>query len=201
MWVHQARAAQLSRTALAEGAVGPNDPGVKSAETAVAAANADAARVAVVHQQVTTPAPQVGCERMGIAWPRLRSSTCACRPASPCFWSMPQRTTSRLTASPTPIHGIFLLNYAGSGPVSRDKSATATQAQDPDSRRDYRQQSKAGLSEPNGVPTRAGQCNVPEHRSSGGRPGDRRPSGSNPESSAAETQKRRKRPESLYASR
>src|SRR5436190_3382283 len=60
MWVHQARAAQLSRTAATlEAQYGSNDPGVKSAEAAVAAANADAARIAVVHQQVTTPEPQV----------------------------------------------------------------------------------------------------------------------------------------------
>src|SRR5215813_3825594 len=59
-WVHQARAAQLSRTAATlKSRYGPNDPSVKSAETAVAAANADAARAAVVHQQITTPEPQV----------------------------------------------------------------------------------------------------------------------------------------------
>jgi hypothetical protein len=59
-WVHQARAAQLSRTAASLKAQhGPNDPGVKSAEAAVAAANATAAQVAVVHHQVTTAAPQV----------------------------------------------------------------------------------------------------------------------------------------------
>jgi hypothetical protein len=38
---------------------GPNDPGVKSAEAAVAAANATAAQVAVVHHQVTTADPQL----------------------------------------------------------------------------------------------------------------------------------------------
>src|SRR5438045_3856789 len=59
-WVHQARAAQLSRTAVTlKAEYGANDPGVKSAEAAVAAANADVARVAVVHQQITTPEPQV----------------------------------------------------------------------------------------------------------------------------------------------
>src|SRR5271165_5941607 len=59
-WVHQARAAQLSRTAATlKAQYGANDPGVKNAEAAVAAAKADAARVSVVHQQVTTPEPQV----------------------------------------------------------------------------------------------------------------------------------------------
>src|ERR1700693_5660741 len=47
-WVHQARAAQLSRTAATlKAQYGPNDPGVKSAEAALAAANADGARRAV----------------------------------------------------------------------------------------------------------------------------------------------------------
>ena len=60
MWVHQARAAQLSRTVASLKAQYPaDDPGVKSAEAAVAAANTDIARAAVVHQQVTTPEPQV----------------------------------------------------------------------------------------------------------------------------------------------
>src|SRR6516164_6255809 len=59
-WVHQARAAQLSRTAASlKAQYGPNDPGVKSAEAAVAAANATSAQVAVVHHQVTTAAPQI----------------------------------------------------------------------------------------------------------------------------------------------
>src|ERR1700724_1107929 len=60
MWVHQARAAQLSRTVAGLTAqYGADDPGVISAEAAVAAANTDIARAAVVHQQVTTPEPQV----------------------------------------------------------------------------------------------------------------------------------------------
>jgi hypothetical protein len=59
-WVHQARAAQLSRTAVSlKAQYGPNDPGVKSAEAAVAAANAAAAQVVVVHHQVRTADPQV----------------------------------------------------------------------------------------------------------------------------------------------
>jgi hypothetical protein len=59
-WVHQARAAQLSRTAASlKAQYGPSDPGVKSAEAAVAAANATAAQVAVVHHRVTSADPEV----------------------------------------------------------------------------------------------------------------------------------------------
>jgi len=59
-WMHQARAAQLSRSAVSlKAQYGPDDPGVKSAEAAAAAANATAAQVAVVHHQVTTADPPV----------------------------------------------------------------------------------------------------------------------------------------------
>ncbi len=59
-WVHQARAAQLSRTAASlKAQYGPNDADVQSAEAAAAAANATAAQVALVHQQVTTADPEV----------------------------------------------------------------------------------------------------------------------------------------------
>src|SRR5262249_10621036 len=59
-WVHQARAAQLSRSAASlKAQYGADDPGVKSAEAAATAARATAAQVAVVHHQVTTADPQV----------------------------------------------------------------------------------------------------------------------------------------------
>jgi hypothetical protein len=63
----------------------------------------------------------------------------------------------------------------------RHRNTDSTQAL----RRDHRQQRKAGLSEHDSVPTRAERRDIPEHHS---RPSDRRPSGSNPEGSAAETQ-------------
>src|SRR5262249_52876315 len=59
-WVHHARAAQFSRRAASlKAQYGPNDPGVKSADAAAAAADATAAQVAVVYHQVTTADPQV----------------------------------------------------------------------------------------------------------------------------------------------
>jgi len=59
-WVHQARAAQLSRTAASlKAQSGPADPDVKSAESAAAAANATAAQADMVHQQITTANPHV----------------------------------------------------------------------------------------------------------------------------------------------
>lgn len=130
MWVHQARAAQLSRTAATlKAQYGSNDPRVKSAEAAVAAANADAARVAVVHQQVTTPKPQVapsGWALHGRVFdPKLK-------PVSGFTVFLVDAAKAYQQAygfAYTDDTGYFLLNYAGSDPASRDKSATATQAQ------------------------------------------------------------------------
>lgn len=130
MWVHQARAAQLSRTAATlKAQYGPNDPGVKSAEAAVAAANADAARVGVVHQQVTTPEPQVASSGWALHGrvfdPDLKpvsGFTVFLVDAAKAY----QQTYGFAYTDDT---GYFLLNYAGSSPASRGRSATATQAQ------------------------------------------------------------------------
>jgi hypothetical protein len=59
-WVHQARAAQLSRTAATlKAQLGADNAEVKAAEAAVAAANTTAARVSLLHRQLTTVDPQV----------------------------------------------------------------------------------------------------------------------------------------------
>lgn len=58
--VHQARLANLSRTAASlKAQYGPEDPQVKNAEAAVNASTAVAAKVLVVQQELATPAPQV----------------------------------------------------------------------------------------------------------------------------------------------
>lgn len=59
-WVHQARAAQLSRSAVRlKAQYGPDDAGVKSAEASAAAANATAAQARMAQLQAATPAPEV----------------------------------------------------------------------------------------------------------------------------------------------
>jgi hypothetical protein len=129
-WVHQARAAQLSRTAATlKAQYGPNDPGVKSAEAAVAAANADAARVAVVHQQVATPEPQVAPSGWAL---HGRVFDPELKPVSGFTVFLVDTAKAYQQAygfAYTDDTGYFLLNYAGSDPASRDKSATSTQAQ------------------------------------------------------------------------
>lgn len=130
MWVHQARAAQLSRTAATlKAQYGPNDPGVKSAEAAVVAAKADAARVAAVHQQVTTPEPQVSPSGWAL---HGRVFDVELKPVSDFTVFLVDAAKAYQQAygfAYTDDTGYFLLNYTDSDPASRDKSATATQAQ------------------------------------------------------------------------
>lgn len=58
--VHQARVSRLSRTAASlKAQYGPNDPGVKAAEAAVAVTTTTVGRVAMVYQQQKTTTPQV----------------------------------------------------------------------------------------------------------------------------------------------
>jgi hypothetical protein len=58
--VHSARLSQLKRTAATlEQQYGANDPYVKAAEAAVKTGTARVARLSAVHQQASTPAPQV----------------------------------------------------------------------------------------------------------------------------------------------
>jgi hypothetical protein len=130
IWVHQARAAQLSRTAATlKAQYGADDSGVKSAEAAVAAATADAARAAVVHQQVTTPDPQVtptGWALHGRVFdPELK-------PVSGFTLFLVDAAKAYQQAygfAYTDDTGYFLLNYAGSDPAASDKSTAATAAQ------------------------------------------------------------------------
>src|ERR1700722_12217600 len=58
--VQQARLSGLSRTAAAlKAQYGPDNAQVKTAEAAVAATTTTVARVSIMHQQLTTPVPQV----------------------------------------------------------------------------------------------------------------------------------------------
>jgi hypothetical protein len=129
-WVHQARAAQLARAAAALRAqYGPNDTGVKNADAAVAAANTDAVRVAIVHQQFTTPEPEVAPGGWALHGRVLDREL---KPMSgfTVFLVDAAKTYQRAYGfAYTDDTGYFLLNYAGSDRASREKSATTTQAQ------------------------------------------------------------------------
>lgn len=61
--VQQARLSQLKRTAATlKQQYGPDDPTVKAAESAVNVGAAKVARIAAVHQEVSTPAPQAAAD-------------------------------------------------------------------------------------------------------------------------------------------
>lgn len=127
-WIHQARAAQLSRTAASlKAQYGPNDPGVKSAEEAVAAANAAAARVAVVHQQVTTAEPQVAQNGWAL---HGRAFDAQLAPVSGYTVFLVDAAKAYQQAygfAYTDDTGYFLLNYQPSDAASAEKSVTAAQ--------------------------------------------------------------------------
>jgi hypothetical protein len=126
-WVHQARAAQLSRTAASlKAQYGPNDPGVKSAEAAVAAANATAAQVVVVHHQVTTADPQVAPKGWAL---HGRVFDAQIAPASGYTVFLVDSAKSYQQAygfAYTDATGYFLLNYPGPDAASGRTPAAAS---------------------------------------------------------------------------
>jgi hypothetical protein len=126
-WAHQARAAQLSRTAAGlKARYGPNDPGVKSAEAAAAAAKATAAQVAVVHHQVTTADPQVATNGWAL---HGRVFDAQLSPASGYTVFLVDTAKSYQQAygfAYTDDTGYFLLNYSGPGAASGGTSAPAS---------------------------------------------------------------------------
>jgi len=130
MWVHQARAAQLARTAASlKAQYGPSDPGVKSTEAALAAANADAARAAVVHQQVTTPEPQVASSGWALHGRVFDPELKAVSGFTVFLVDATNTYQQAYGFAYTDATGYFLLNHAGGDAASHDKSATANQAQ------------------------------------------------------------------------
>ena len=115
-WAHQARAAQLSRTAASLNTqYGPDDSGVKSAEAAAAAAKATAAQIAVVHQQVTTADPQVAANGWALHG-RVFDAELAPSSGYTVFLVDAAKTYQQTYGfAYTDDTGYFLLNYSGRG--------------------------------------------------------------------------------------
>ena len=124
MWVHQARGAQLSRTAASlKAQYGADDPAVKSSESAAAAANATAARVAVVHQQVTTAEPQVAPNGWALHG-RVYDAGLAPVSAYTVFLVDASKAYQQSYGFAfTDDTGYFLLNYPGSDMATKPPSA------------------------------------------------------------------------------
>lgn len=139
-WVHRARAAQLSRTAAnLKAQYGANDAGVKAAEAAASAANHDAARAAVAHQQVATPEPQIATKGWALHG-RVFDAQLAPLFGHTVFLVDSSKAYQQAYGyAYTDDTGYFLLNYAGSDATSKspgtaerssattDQSAAATE--------------------------------------------------------------------------
>jgi hypothetical protein len=128
--VHQARVSQLSRTvASLKAQYGADDPKVKTAEAAVAAANVTAARVSMAHQQLTTVEPQVAEHGWAL---HGRVFDAQLHPVSgfTLFLVDAKRTYQQAYGfAYTDDTGYFLLNYTGPDSTSTEKSQPATQAE------------------------------------------------------------------------
>ena len=128
--VHQARVAHLTRAAaFLTKKYGEGDLRAKDAQAAVAAEKVTVARVSVVHQQVSTPAPQVSTAGWTLHG-RVFDAQLKPLTGYTVFLVDSSKTYQQTYGfAYTDDTGYFLLNYAGSDAASRDKSATETQAQ------------------------------------------------------------------------
>lgn len=115
--VHSARLSQLKRTAATlKQQYGASDPSVKAAEAAVETGTARVARLAAIHQQAATPAPQVSATGWALQG-RVFSST---------LQPVQHLTVFLVDASNvfqqqygfayTDSSGYFLINFAGTTP-------------------------------------------------------------------------------------
>lgn len=128
-WIHQARASHLSRTAAGlKAQYGADDPGVKAAEAAVAAANLAAARVAMVHRQTATPEPEVAQGGWTLHGRVFDTELKSVSGFTVFLVDAAKAYQQAYGFAYTDDTGYFLLNYAGSDATSRDKSPAATQA-------------------------------------------------------------------------
>jgi hypothetical protein len=130
-WIHQARAAQLSRMAASlKAQYGADNSDVKAAEAAVAAANVTAARVSVLQRQLTTVDPQVSQNGWAL---HGRVFDAQLQPVSgfTVFLVDAKKTYQQAYGFAfTDDTGYFLLHYAGPGSV-QGKSEPAIQAAAP----------------------------------------------------------------------
>jgi hypothetical protein len=143
--IHQARVTQLTRTAAnLKAQFGANDAGVKSAEAAVTASASTAARVAMVHQELTTAAPQV--PENGIALHgRVYDASGAPLPNMTVFLVDETNTyQQQFGFSYTDETGYFLVNVADSNALSANAKAIFLEVADIKSRPVYLSPSLSG---------------------------------------------------------
>jgi hypothetical protein len=130
--VQQARLTQLTRTAASLTAkYGSSDPRTISAQTAVAATAATAARVAMLHQQLATAVPQVAADGWAL-YGHVFQPNAQGQPAPAVGFTVflvdSQKTYQEdYGFAYTDSAGYFLISYAGSEPTA----TPATEAQPP----------------------------------------------------------------------
>jgi hypothetical protein len=122
--VQQARLSGLSRTAAAlKAQYGPDNAQVKTAEAAVAATTTTVARVSIMHQQLTTPVPQVAKQGWAL---HGRVFSAQLQPVSgfTVFLVNAEKTYQQLYGfAYTDETGYFVLSYAGTQGQSPTPSA------------------------------------------------------------------------------
>ena len=125
--VHQARVAHLTRTAaFLTKKYGADDPRAKSAQDAVAGEKVTVARVSVVHQQVSTPVPQVAAAGWAL-YGRVFNAQIQPVTGYTVFLVDAQKSYQQAYGfAYTDNTGYFLINYPGPNSANSSASATTT---------------------------------------------------------------------------
>lgn len=127
--VHEARLSQLKRTAATLKQGGASAADVQAAEAAVNMATARIASISAVHQQATTPAPQVSATGWALYGRVLNSSLQPVAQLTVFLTDANKTYQSNFGFSYTDSTGQYLINYAGdSGTPQRKATAKATAA-------------------------------------------------------------------------
>lgn len=127
--VHQARVSRLKRTAISVTAqYGPQSAQATAAQAAVTAAETTVARIEIVHQQITTTAPQVAAAGWAL---HGRVYNAQRQPLSGHTVFLVDSEKSYQSAygfAYTDNTGYFLINYAGQTPAPSGQIAVATES-------------------------------------------------------------------------
>jgi hypothetical protein len=128
--VHRSRVNHLARTAafLAK-KHGEGDRRFKDAQAAVSAEKVTVARVSMVHQQVSTAAPEVSSTGWALHGRVFDPELTPVSGFTVFLVDSAKAYQQAYGFAYTDATGYFLLNYAGTDPASGEKSATATEAQ------------------------------------------------------------------------
>jgi len=128
-WVHQARASQLARSAASlKAQYGAQDAGVKRAEAALAAARAAGSRLALVHEQLTTPAPTVTPDGWALHGRVVTADSKPFRGFTVFLVDSAKAYQQAYGFAYTDAAGYFLLSYEPGGAASGDPSPTPPDA-------------------------------------------------------------------------